>query len=83
MSTLFMIFTVLWGLFNVLGMYNDRYTPEPMGVGYAFLSLFVFNIIYAIIGLICVRLQVVSQKPRKILNALAIALTLVVIALPF
>ena len=83
LSTFFMVFTVLWGLFNVLGMYNDRYTPEPMGVGYAFLSLFVFNIIYAIIGLICVRLQVVSQKPRKILNALAIALALLVIALPF
>ena len=83
LSTLFMVFTVLWGLFNVLEMYEDRYTSEPMGVGYAFLSLFVFNIIYAIIGLICVRLQVVSQKPRKILNALAIALSLVVIALPF
>ena len=83
LSTFFMVFTVLWILFNVLGMYNDRYTPEPMGVGYAFLSLFVFNIIYAIIGLICVRLQVVSQKPRKVLNALAIALALVVIALPF
>ncbi|MBR6436000.1 MAG: hypothetical protein IKS45_05795, partial [Thermoguttaceae bacterium] len=42
-----------------------------------------FSFFYSVVGLICIRLQLLSQKPRKVLNALAIALALVIIALPF
>ena len=83
LSTFFMVFTVLWLLFNILHMYNGRYPGEPMGAGYGMPLRYCASLIFAFIGVICVHLQAESQKSRKVLNALAIALSLVIIALPF
>ena len=83
LSTFFMVFTVLWLLFNILQMYHDRYPGEPMGAGFGMPLRYCASLVFAFIGIICVHLQADSQKPRKVLNALAIALSLVVIALPF
>ena len=83
LSTFFMVFTVLWLLFNILQMYNGRHPGEPMGVGFGVPLRYCASLIFAFIGVICVHLQAELQKPRKVLNALTIALALVVIALPF
>ena len=88
LSTVLIAVTVLELIFLIIVIFGARlFADIPAGGGIInvvyLLYRFGFSFFYSIAGLICIRLQLLSQKPRKILNALAIALALVIIALPF
>ncbi|MBQ3351591.1 MAG: hypothetical protein IJG38_14445 [Thermoguttaceae bacterium] len=88
LSTVLIAVTVLELIFLIIVIFGVRlFADIPVGGGIInvvyLLYRFGFSFFYSIVGLICIHLQLLSQKPRKALNALAIALTLVVIALPF
>ena len=88
LSTVLIAVTVLELIFLIIVIFGARlFADIPAGGGIInvvyLLHRFGFSFFYSIVGLICIRLQLLSQKPRKALNALAIALALVVIALPF
>ena len=88
LSTVLIAITVLELVFMIIVIYGARlFSDIPAGgsiVNIVYLLYrFGFSFFYSVVGLICIRLQLLSQKPRKVLNALAIALALVIIALPF
>ena len=88
LSTVLIAITVLELVFMIILIYGARlFSDIPAGGSIInvvwLLYRLGFSFFYSIVGLICIRLQLLSQKPRKILNALAIALALVIIALPF
>ena len=88
LSTVLIAVTVLELIFLIIVIFGARlFADIPAGGGIInvvyLLHRFGFSFFYSIVGLICIHLQLLSQKPRKALNALAIALALVIIALPF
>ncbi len=88
LSTVLIAVTVLELIFLIIVIFGARlFADIPAGGGIInvvyLLYRLGFSFFYSIVGLICIHLQLLSQKPRKILNALAIALALVIIALPF
>ena len=88
LSTVLIAITVLELSFMIIVIYGARlFSDIPAGGSIInivwLLYRLGFSFFYSVVGLICIRLQLLSQKPRKVLNALAIALALVIIALPF
>lgn len=88
LSTVLIAITVLELVFLIIVIYGARLFSDIAAGGSIVNVVWLlyrlgFSIFYSIVGLICIRLQLLSQKPRKVLNALAIALALVIIALPF
>ena len=88
LSTVLIAITVLELVFMIIVIYGARlFSDIPAGGSIInivwLLYRLGFSFFYSVVGLICIRLQLLSQKPRKVLNALAIALALVIIALPF
>lgn len=64
---------------------NRVLTPDRYDLVYLsrFLTRILSCLFISISGLVSIRLQSLTQKPKTLRNALAIALTLVIIALPF
>ena len=88
LSTVLIAITVLELVFMIIVIYGARlFSDIPAGGSIInivwLLYRLGFSFFYSVVGLICIRLQLLSQKPRKVLNSLAIALALVIIALPF
>lgn len=88
LSTVLIAITVLELVFMIIVIYGARLFSDIAAGGSIINIVYLlyrlgFSFFYSVVGLICIRLQLLSQKPRKVLNALAIALTLVIIALPF